>query len=57
MVPTSLTDLAGFGVLPNAIRPENFRLVGKMVMVVDFEMVRKLDTQEDVNKQVAYTTN
>lgn len=57
MAPISLTDIAGFGVLPNDRRLENFRLVGKRVMVVDFEMVRKLDTQEDANKQVAYTTN
>lgn len=35
--------LAGFGVLQNDRRLENFRLVGKRAMVVDFEIVHQFN--------------
>ncbi|KAG8413437.1 hypothetical protein J3458_012996 [Metarhizium acridum] len=57
MMRAALTDMARFGVLPDDIRLENFRVVGNRIMVVDFEMVRKLDTQDDVDEQVTSMTN
>ncbi|EFY91838.1 hypothetical protein MAC_02123 [Metarhizium acridum CQMa 102] len=56
MMRAALTDMARFGVLPDDIRLENFRVVGNRIMVVDFEMVRKLDTQDDVDEQVTSMT-
>lgn len=57
MAPIFWADLTGFGVLPNDIRLEIFRLVGRRVVVVDFGMVRKLDTQEDLDEQMTNITN
>jgi hypothetical protein len=42
MMRLALSDLAFFSVLPDYIRLEKFRVVGNEVMIIDFDMIRKL---------------